>query len=322
MKIRAVSSKLLFIVLIAMAAVGSGQYFLFIDWKTIVLMLGGGFSTLLMGFTFPQMGRAFKHAYAAPGTRQEMRRSAHFWEASGRNFFMLGVFWCMVSFIAFLNTPSKGLVSLADAISLGFLPVFYGVILAVICFIPSYLIHKRINRAAPGPSGEEADGNRRQPMFLRFEHVTGYLVFIGIVLWKLDSPLNPFIHWPSLTIVFGGGMALVMLFGDITTGRPFTLSFAFTGLVGLLMGFTQFLYSLMRSIKGMADAITFAILSCFFAMLALLLIGMPMEDRWMTTEEDFKGLGFSRASWYGLPMIALLLFFFCILLVIIPVGKK
>ena len=90
----------------------------------------------------------------------------------------------------------------------------------------------------------------------RIENIIGYVLFIVVIGWAvvlplssrtLDSPLNPiqvFIHWPSLLVVIGGTIALVLFIGSTSIGQSFTLGFSLTGLIGSLMGLVQVFFSM------------------------------------------------------------------------------
>jgi len=169
---------------------------------------------------------------------------------------------------------------------------------------------------------------------LRFENIIGYALFIAVVGWTIvsslslyesGSPLNPmeaFIYWPSLLVVLGGTMVLVMFIGDAAAGRSFTLSFALTGLIGSLMAFVQTLISFSsRGVRDVASAMTFIISSCFIALLGMMLVGVPLEDRAIKTGKNKKQLALSRIAWYVFPVVALILLIFAFVMVLTPVKK-
>jgi hypothetical protein len=122
--------------------------------------------------------------------------------------------------------------------------------------------------------------------------------------------MEVFVYWPSLLVVLGGTIVLVMFIGDAAAGRSFTLSFALTGLIGSLMAFVQTLISF--SSRGVR---------CFIALLGMMLVGMPLEDRTIKTGKNKKQLTLSRIAWYVFPVVALILLIFAFVMVLTPVKK-
>jgi flagellar motor component MotA len=148
------------------------------------------------------------------------------------------------------------------------------------------------------------------------------------MLWVIipSGSLKTFLNWPSLLVVLGGTTALVSFVGNAGTGQPITLSFAFTGLIGALMGVIQLLHHISiiggQSVKGIGAAITFSILSCFFAMLGMMVVGIPFEDRNLPIDERTTKLTFSRIAWYGFSLVVLLFVTFAVVMVVTPMRTK
>lgn len=130
------------------------------------------------------------------------------------------------------------------------------------------------------------------------------------------TPLQWFIHWPSLLVVAGGTLALVLFANDAGDGRSITVSFAFTGLIGTLMGFVQLLQSFNVGIAAIAAAMTFIISSCFIA-----LVGIPLEDKVLKLASDGKDKLPSRVAWYGFPLLTLFYLMMTVILIITPIKK-
>jgi hypothetical protein len=328
--------RILIVVFFVMGVILSGSFFTdLMKGPSLVFVLLGGVGMVLMGFSAREIGTAFKHAAAGPDVKESLQNSSYFWEAAARNFLMVGVLGAFISFITSLGRPSGGIASIALGMSESFLPAVYGIILAVICFVPVLKLTAELKKPLLQEPREilERPGEKADKI-LRFENLIGYVLFIAVVGWtiisslsqnELDGPLNPwevFIYWPSILVVLGGTIVLVMFIGDAVAGKSFTLSFALTGLIGSLMAFVQTLISFSsRGVKDVASAMTFIISSCFIALLGMMLVGIPLEDRTIKTGENKKQLTLSRIAWYVFPVVALILLLFAFVTVLIPVKK-
>ncbi|NIM59615.1 MAG: hypothetical protein GTO16_11840, partial [Candidatus Aminicenantes bacterium] len=320
-RIGKVLSRILIFIFFVIAAVLSGSFFTdLMKGPSLVFVLLGGVGMALMGFSAREIVAAFKHAAAGPDGKENLHNSAYFWEAAARNFLMVGVLGAFISFVTALGRSSGGITNIALQMSESFLPAVYGMILGVICFVP---VMKLTGELSKYPLKEPKDviekPGEKAFKTLRLENFIGYALFIAVVGWTIVSsissyesggPLNPlavFIYWPSILVVLGGTIVLVMFIGD-AAGRSSTLSFALTGLIGSLMAFVQTLISFSaRGIKDVASAMTFIISSCFIALLGMMLVGMPLEDHAIKTEKNKKQLTLSRIAWYVFPLVALIL---------------
>jgi len=327
---------ILFVVFFVVAVILSWSFFAdLMKGPSLVFVLLGGVGMALMGFSAREIGAAFKHAAGGLDGRESVQDSAYFWEAAARNFLMLGVLGAFISFITALGRSSGGIANVALRMSESFLPAVYGMILGVICFVPVLKLTRELSKYPPQEPGEvlEKPGEKAAKT-LRIENIIGYALFIAVVGWTIissvslkesDGPLNPmevFIHWPSLLVVLGGTIVLVMFIGDAAAGRSFTLSFALTGLIGSLTAFVQTLISFSsRGVRDVASAITFIISSCFIALLGMMLVGIPLEDRAIITGNNKKQLTLSRIAWYVFPLVALILLIFAFVMVLTPIKK-
>jgi hypothetical protein len=66
---------------------------------------------------------------------------------------------------------------------------------------------------------------------------------------------------------------------------------------------------------------TFSILSCIFAMLGMILVGMPIEDRAFKAGKNGMGV-LSRIAWYGIPLLGIFLVIYSMILATIPIVKR
>jgi hypothetical protein len=328
--------RILIVVFFVTGVIFSGSFFTdLMKGPSLVFVLLGGVGMALMGFSAREIGAAFKHAARRPDGKESLQNSSYFWEAAARNFLMVGVLGAFISFITSLGRPSGGIASIALGMSESFLPAVYGIILAVICFVPILKLTGELSKHHLQEPNEAIEKpGEKAVKILRFENIIGYALFIAVVGWTIisslslsefDGPLNPwevFIYWPSLLVVLGGTIVLVIFIGDAVAGKSFTLSFALTGLIGSLMAFVQTLISFSsRGVKDVASAMTFIISSCFIALLGMMLVGVPLEDRTIRTRQNKKQLTLSRIAWYVFPVVALLLLLFAFVTVLIPVRK-
>jgi len=134
------------------------------------------------------------------------------------------------------------------------------------------------------------------------------------------SGLQWVVYWPSLLAVLGGTLLLVLFVGKSSLSPTITLSFAITGLIGSLLGFIQALHGIgSESMEEISAAITFVLSSCFFALLGMLLLGAPLEDRAVRTAQQSL---LSRVAWYVFPMVAFILLVLMFVLIITPIPKS
>jgi hypothetical protein len=125
-----------------------------------------------------------------------------------------------------------------------------------------------------------------------------------------------------LLVILGGTIALVLFVGSSAKGRTYTLGFAVTGLIGSLMGIIQVLLGFSsRRIGDIALAVAFILSSCFFALLGMMLVGAPLEDRSIKDLKEARYSTLSRAAWYVFPLVTLILLVITFVLVITPTKK-
>jgi len=333
-RILIVLGRILILIFLGMAVVLSGKFTRFMDAPGLAFVLLGGAAMILMSFSASEIGAAFKHAAGRPGEREELQKSSYFWESAARNAVMLGVLGTVTSFIIRLCAFQGVTASLFSELGVSFLTTLYGVILGAVCAVPALKITKELNRQPLQEVREVLEKSGEKAVkTLRYENIIGYVLFIAVIGWTIIapsaagssipfSPLEMLIHWPALLVVAGGTIALVMFVGDAAAGRSFTLSFALTGLIGSLMGFVQVLHSLSsQSIKGVASAVAFIISSCFVALVGMMLVGIPLEDRTVKAGRNHKELALSRIAWYVFPLVTLILLIFVFVLVITPIKK-
>jgi len=299
--------------------------FFFLDYAGLISVVLGAVAVTLMGFSFPEIGAAFKHALDSPGEpgKGELEKSIYFWEAVARNFFQVGVLMTVIGFIIMMKSISAGIADVCKTVAICFLSTLYGLILASLSAIAGLRVVKKL--AGPGQPQQEMQvlptiqGNK-----WNIEKIVGALLFIATLGWvvmKADA-LEIFIHWPSLLIVAGGAILFVLWAGNGEDGLSTTLSFAFAGVIGILFGLVQMFPGFGASIDRIAEGMTFATLSCAFGLVGMILGGVHRQDHAFKTGKTYKKITISRIAWYGFPVVTLMLIFYEFVLMLIPIVKK
>lgn len=323
MKRMKIFGKIIFVLAIiyfAGSGVMAGKSGIVFDTPSMVFMLTGIVGLTLMGFSLRETGAAFRHAFGPmdgemDGENEEgLKISAYFWEATARNLLVFGVLGTVMGYIIVINNHS-GIANYNMGTAVSFLTTLYGLILAALCGVPALALRKKVNgkiQRAPG---------KPQPM--RWETIPGGVLFIGTIAWGVSQRYELFFHLPSLLVVVGLALALLALLGDAVAGHSVTLSFAFTGVIGVFIGIIKYLSGMGGvSIAAVVEGVTFSLLSCVFALLGMLLAGMPMEDRAFKTGKNGTGTLLSRIAWYGFPILVLVLILFTQIMAMIPIHKN
>ena len=327
--------RILIIAALVSALIMSGRSTDFLSAPGLVYMLLGCAAMALMGFSASEIGLAFKHATGRAGAREELQKSAYFWETSVRNVWNLGVLGSIIGFITALGSSEGGLLGIMFRMSRSFLTTVYGMVLGVIFLVPALKLIQKLRKIKQEELSEEYEVlTENISKKFRFENIFGYVLFIAVMGWiiisslssmQIDSPIKSsqfFTYWPSFLVVVGGTIALVIFIGNGISGQLFTLGFALTGLLGTLMGFVQALLGMStRNIKDVASAVTFIISSCFVALLGIMLIGAPLEDHTFRAEKK-RERTLSRIAWFVFPMVVLIALALAFLLVITPIKRE
>lgn len=333
-KLGLILARILVVAALAAAVVFSGKFSGFMNVRGLFFVLAGSVTLALTSFSIPEIGAAFRHAAGVPGEPAAVRKSIAFWEAAARNAWMTGVLGTILNFIVALCTMSGGIAEVATRMATSFLATVYGMVLAVICAVPAWKLGEilRLKPAVNAPN-TIAKPEASLAKSLRFENVLGYLLFLVAVAWTTFKPVlgmaylnfSPFdwvLYWPSLLVVVGGTIVLVLFVGGAAAGRVLTPAFAVTGLVGSLLGFIQALLGIAgKVISTVSAGITFVIASCFMALLGMMLVGAPWEDRLVKTGRMDKPSALSRAAVYVFPLLALIFLVVALVLVITPIKK-
>jgi len=321
------------ILLLALLVYGifiSGKFIGLLNGPGLAFVLIGGVAAAFMSFSWEEIKSAFLQAFGKQASPAELINSSYFWEACVRNFWMLGILGTIISFIIALGQSGGGISDIANRMSLSFLSVLYGLILAIICLVPVLKLKQR-TAAIKSLDQNGAEINTSSSLY---SYSFGLILFIAVLIGSvffsynlipMGGPLNPInvlVYWPALLTVAGGAVLLALFIGGNNYGHTFTLGFALTGLLGSLTGFVQALLALTnRSIEDVAIAITFVLSSCFIALLGIILVGIPFADHSVKSSRAKGNLTLSRIVCFVFPLIVLIFIALTFLAVITPMKK-
>jgi flagellar motor component MotA len=308
----------------------SGEFTEFMDVPGLVFVLLGLAAMTLMSFSGSEIIEAIKNAWGGWDSNSNLNRAIYFWESAARNVFMMGVLGTIVGFMVMLSNLEEGIKYFFSEVGVRFLSTIYGLILAAIFAVPALVFSGIVGGiGVRGLWDEIENGEIEAPRLRTVECFIGYVAFLSLLLWVMltpwssdtFAPLQLFIHWPSLLVVVGGALAISLLIGNHREGETVTLSFAFTGLIGSLVGVVKVLHGLSEgSIADIAAAVTFIISSCFVALLGMMAIGIPLKDR-MAKKGLNQNLSLSRIAWFGFPLLTLIYLSFVVALIVTPMHK-
>jgi MFS family permease len=314
-------AKITFIVVVIAAALASGEFTGLLDGAGMAFVLLGCLGMMLMSFSFPEIGRAFKHAVAdisdTESEKQELRVSAYFWESAARSLLIMGAMGAVIGFVINMHFHRGGMRQFFEGTRISFLTIVYGIIPAALCVVAALVIKKKME------DHKQQDTPAKKEQGLRIETFIGYVLFIAVMIWAVSPGFALFFHWPSLLVTVGWALVLIVLLGNAAAGHTVTLSFAFTGLMGTFIGLVKMFYGFsIVSIQQVSAGMTFSILSCIFAMLGMMMVGMPIEDRAFKEGINGKGTVLSRIAWYGFPILGIFLVIYSMILATIPIVNR
>jgi hypothetical protein len=324
------AGKILSVGLLAVAALASRRSASYFDPYGLLFIIVGGAAGALMTFSGGEIRTAFAHAGGTPGSGGELRVSALFWEATARNFWILGVMRSILSFVISLRDLTGGFPALTSGLANSLLAALYGMLLSVISYIPYWkletsrtLLHVPDGTAPSYPARDIV----RNPTF---GHIVGYVLFAILLFLSFGrSPLaavevaaQSIAYWPGLLVVFGGTLALMLFLGDAAPKSAVSPAFAATGMIGSLLGFVHVLLGISGgSIEEVSSALTFILSACSAALLGMFLVGAPLEDRAAKGPRENARTTLGRAAWYVFPLLALVFLVAVFILIITPFER-
>ncbi len=318
-----------------LAIVASGLFTGLANGSGLFFLAAGSVAAAFMGFTRGEIGAAFRHAAGRGGGAGELTRSAYFWLAAARNAWILGALGSALNFALVLGDESGGIPDISHRMIQAFVVTLYGLVLAVILLVPAMKVAGLAEKAgAPDAASSARAAGTAGPRFFSVERVASYLGFAAVlVLTALpllrgaapDLPLPPakvLFHGPALLVVFGGAIALALFTGAGVGARAWTLGFATTGLIALLAGLIQSLFGFVHtSIQEIAAAIAFIISASTFALLGLVAVASPLEDREVMSGRREGAGPLSRMFWVLLPLLTFIFLVLAFIMVVTPMTR-
>jgi flagellar motor component MotA len=308
---------ILLLAIVALGVVQSGRPSNLIDPSGFLFVLVGGIALAVISFSGAEIGRAFRNAMGASGNEADIRSSAHFWEAAGRGFWILGVVRSVLHLVMYLLAALRtqefaSVQLLIGEIAKYLLSPLYGILLAVICFIPCWKLIGKLQNRPPAHPGEQ-DRLSVGRTGWRFGVLFGYVLFFAVLVLsflKIEISTELLIALkPAMFVVVGGAIALILFTRGTGTGPTPSSAFAAMGLFGCLIGEMQMLFGISEGAPGVgqvAGAFAFFISSCLTALFGMVLVSAPLEDRAIRTGRIASPSAFSRAAWYVFPLLALI----------------
>jgi hypothetical protein len=326
-----IAGRILLLLIALIGVLQSGTPVSYYDPYGILFILVGGAALTMISFPGAEIGRALRHAAGGSSSDADLRNSAHFWEAAGRSFWILGglrsVLSMVTGFAALATEEAAGMPSIVPMLIRALLSTFYGSLLAVICFVPCWKLLGKLPCLASTECEDTPASMVRSGW--GFSTILGYVLFLAVLAATLRIPnLHILPIWtafrPPLLVVLGGTMALILFVGGNKTKLTSSAAFAGMGLLGSLMGFIQMLHGLTiggpKGIGHVAGALVFVLASCFTALLGMALIGAPMEDQAIRMERAETPSTFSRVSWYVFPLLSLVFLVLVFTMIILPLS--
>jgi hypothetical protein len=317
------------------AVVVSGLFSGLTNKAGLFYLVFGSVAVAFMGFSRQEIGAAFRHASGSTGPDECLKRSAHFWESAARNAWILGVLGSALNFTVVLGGDSGGIADASSRMIQSFVVTLYGLVLAVVCLVPAMKLAGKSEMAKlqEKPAAGLSGPGPAVPMI--FERVTGYTLFAAVLgltvffLLRGQPPGGPIplakviLHGPAILVVFGGAIALALFMGAGAGASAWTLGFAMTGLVALLMGLIQAMFGFAHTnIQEISAALAFIIAASFFALLGLVAVAAPLEDREVMEGRRERPGRLSRLFWIVFPLLSFIFLILTFIMVITPIQKR
>jgi hypothetical protein len=324
--------RILLLLIVAIGLLKAGTPASYYDRYGFFFVLIGGIALMMISFPGAEIWRAFLHAAGSSGNDEEIRNSAHFWEAAGRGFWILGglssVLSIITSFAAMRTVETAGMSAIVPILIRVLLSTFYGSLLAVICFVPCWKLMGKLQSRLSAPSAEPGDSPVSYARAgWRFGTLIGYVIFAVALVFAIHTATVSWLEvgivsLPSFLVVLGGTLALMLFMGGNNTRLTPSAAFAGMGLIGSLMGFIQMLHGMTdpgpRGIGQVAGALAIILAACYTALLGMAVIGAPLEDRALRTGRVSALSAFSRVSWYVFPLLSLIFMILVYTMIIMP----
>jgi len=318
------------------AVAASGLFTGLMNTAGLFYLVFGSIAAALMGFTGREIAAAFRHAAGRTTDSESLKKSAYFWQAAARNAWILGALGSALNFIIALSRESGGITDVSNRMIQSLIVMLYGLVLAVVCLIPEMKLAGQTERTRlfgeGRPASEAGSGPRAVGRTIATDRIIGYILFTAVLVLTVvflikgqprsgSLPIGKLLlHWPAYLVVLGGSVALALFAG--AGARAWTIGFAMTGLIGLLMGLIQALFGFVhRNVGEVASAVAFIISASSLTLLGLIAVAAPLEDR-EVMEGRREGPGpLSRFFWVLLPLLTFIFLVLTFIMVVTPMKQ-
>lgn len=333
----------LFAAAFVFAVAASGLFTGLMNRAGLFYLLFGSVAAAFMGFTGGEIVAAFRQAAGRPAAEEDRRKSAYFWEAAARNAWILGGLGSALNFIIALSRESGGIVDVSGRMIQSLIIMLYGLVLAVICLVPAMKLagpadNRTRDRSSAGgrqaSEGGPASQARPHGRPISADRIVGYVLFAAVLVLTIvfilkgqppegSLPIGKLLlHGPAYLVVIGGAVALALFAGAAYGARAWTLGFAMTGLIGLLMGLIQALFGFVhRDVGEIASAVAFIISTASLTLLGLIAVAAPLEDREVMDGRREGPAPLSRFFWVLLPLLSFIFLILTFIMVVTPMTK-
>jgi len=236
-----------------------------------------------------------------------------------------------------LSRESAGIADVSNRMIQSLIVMLYGLVLAVVCLIPWMKLAGQAERTRLSEEGRPSSeaGSRPGAAGRAIDRIIGYILFVAVLALTVvfvikgqprsgDLSIGKLLlHWPAYLVVLGGAIALAIFVGAGAGARAWTLGFAMTGLVSLLMGLIQGLFGFVhRNVGEIASAVAFIISASSLTLLGLIAVAGPREDREVMEGRRERPGPLSRLFWVLLPLLTFIFLVLTFIMVVTPMKQK
>jgi len=289
----------------------------------------------LTGFTPAEARAALRHAVGSADPGGCPGSSALFWESAARTAWVSGALGSILFFAIALWDSERETHVVAIEMALSFVPALYGLALAALFLMPA-LRARRTDPPAPGrgSSGAVAPPGSGPARGVPWDRWLGSLLFLILLAWTVGrsslgiahsrfTPWGILMHGPALLVVVGAALVLRLVAGNDLGRRIGAAIHAIAGGFGSLVGMTLALLGFVDGdLSRLTSGMSFCLTACFLALLGILVLAAPAEDRRASMGEAGYPSVPSRVACLVFPLAALAFTALTLFLAITPMIKK
>ncbi len=132
----------LFIGLIAAASIAGGGPLDFLDFPSLLIIVGGCFGLTIISFSFKDISNALSQVFGESGGRDELRQAAYFWFTMIRNLLAVGAIGTLIGVIQMLGNLEDAS-TIGPSMAVALITFFYAIFFSGILPLPAYYIIQR-----------------------------------------------------------------------------------------------------------------------------------------------------------------------------------